>query len=105
MSEYIIVYSTFKNLGQAERIGKTLVEAGLAACANIMPEIRTIYKWKGKVGQGLEVPMLIKTRKKHFKKLEIEIKKLHNFEIPCIISWEIEKGSKEYLGWVKENTP
>jgi periplasmic divalent cation tolerance protein len=104
MSEYIIVYSTFKNLGQAERIGKTLVEAGLAACANIMPEIRTIYKWKGKVEQGLEVPMMIKTRKKHFKKLEAEIKKLHNFEIPCIISWEIDKGSKEYLGWLKEST-
>lgn len=104
MSDYITVYTTFKNMGQAERICRGLLEQELAACVNYLPEIKSFYKWNGKVEHALEIPAFIKTKKKLYKKVEAEIRKLHSFENPCIVAWEIKAASKPFLAWIKENT-
>ena len=100
MTEHIIIYTTFETDKQATDIGRALVEQGLAACVNILPNMRSIYKWEGKTQDAAEVVMLIKAKKDNYQQVEAEIKKLHSYQNPCVIAWDITHGSKEYLDWL-----
>jgi periplasmic divalent cation tolerance protein len=104
MSEISIVFVTAGSEEEAATIGHTLVEERLAACANIVPRIRSIYRWKGQIYDEQEFLIIIKTRTALFEPLQERVKKLHSYEVPEIISFPIERGLTEYLEWVSMET-
>lgn len=87
----------------AESISKALIEKRLAGCISIFPGVSSIYRWEGKIQQSKEVLLMIKTHSRLYRKLEKEIKKLHSYEVPEIISLEIKSGSHSYLKWIDES--
>ena len=99
-SKYCIVYVTVPGHKPGTSIGKKLVEKNLAACVNIVPEITSVYKWKGKIEKDKEALLIIKTTCDKYKKLEGWLLKNHPYEVPEIICCAIECGSKKYLDWV-----
>ena len=95
----IIFYITCKNKAEAEKISFHLIKQKLIACANIFP-INSLYKWKGKLQKDKEYVLLAKTIKTKVKQVEKEVKKIHSYDIPCIIKKEVT-ANKEYLRWIK----
>jgi len=104
MSEISIVLVTAGSAEEAATIGRTLVEERLAACANIVPQIRSIYRWKGQIYDEQEFLIIIKTRAEQFEALQERVKKLHSYEVPEIISFPVKRGLREYLEWVEKET-
>lgn len=99
---FSVIYITAGSLDEARKIGRALVDDRLAACANIFP-ITSIYRWHGKVEEGYEFGIFIKTRKSKIKEVEKRVKQLHSYDVPCVISLDIEAGSEDYLKWIKES--
>ncbi|MGA2404031.1 MAG: divalent-cation tolerance protein CutA [Syntrophobacteraceae bacterium] len=104
MSEISIVLVTAGSEEEASTIGRTLIEEHLAACANIVPRIRSIYRWKGQIYDEQEFLIIIKTRTSLFDALEKRVKELHSYEVPEIISFPVARGLPQYLEWVQEET-
>ncbi len=104
MSEHVICFVTSNNLEQATDIARFLVQNRLAACVNIIDPIRSIYSWKNEIYDEKEILMVIKTRRALFEKLTLEIKRMHSYEVPEIISTPIENGLPSYLNWIDQNT-
>lgn len=104
MSEEIVVFVTTGSEDEAARIAKKLVGEKLAACVNILPGVRSIFQWQGKVCEENETLMIIKTHDRRFKELERTVKEEHSYDVPEIIALPILAGSKEYLGWIREET-
>jgi periplasmic divalent cation tolerance protein len=104
MPELISIYLTAPSRDLAERIARTLVEEKLAACVNIIPGMRAIYRWKGKVEAANEVVLFAKTRAALFDRLEKRVKELHSYEVPCIVALPIEAGHQPYLDWIEHET-
>ena len=103
MSESI-TFSTCKNLRQANRIARTLVKEKLAACVNIVPGIASIYTWKGKIEEGKEVLLVIKSRLSLSKRLTARVKALHSYSVPEVVTIRIVSGNPDYLRWVRDST-
>jgi periplasmic divalent cation tolerance protein len=103
MEEFIIIYTTFPHRRQARRLSKNLIKEKLIACANIF-KIDSLYLWEGKLEEAREYGVFLKTRATLYSKVEEKIKNYHPYELPCIISWKLGEGSKEFLDWIKENT-
>jgi len=101
--QYRSIYITTKDEDEARKIGKTLVEEKLAACINIHP-IESIYRWEGEIEEEGEVAMLVKTKAKLADKVIERVKELHSYEVPCIVSFSIDKGNPDYLKWIEEST-
>jgi periplasmic divalent cation tolerance protein len=104
MSEISIVLVTAGNEEEAAKIGRTLVEEHLGACANIVPRIRSIYRWKGEIYDEQECLIIIKTRTSLFHALEKRVKQLHSYEVPEIISFPVLRGLPQYIEWVLGET-
>ena len=99
----ITVYATFTYAGQAQSIGKTVVDERLAACVNILGPCRSIYRWEGEVQTASEVPAIFKTTVERADALIARIKELHTYDIPAIVAWPIERLSADFGDWVEEN--
>ena len=104
MSEISIVLVTAGSEEEAAAIGQILVEERLAACANIVPRIRSIYRWKGKICDEQEFLTIIKTRTSLFDDVQKRVKELHSYEVPEIISFPVAGGLQQYIDWVLEET-
>ena len=104
MSEPIVVLVTCGSEEEALKIANALVENRLAACANLVAPIRSIYRWEGKIWDEKEWLLVIKTQKQRFEALENKVKSLHSYSVPEIVSLPIAEGSSTYLNWIKENT-
>jgi periplasmic divalent cation tolerance protein len=104
MSEISIVLVTAGNEEEAAKIGRTLVEERLGACANIVPRIRSIYRWKGEIYDEQECLIIIKTRTSLFLALEKRVKELHSYEVPEIITFPVARGLPQYIEWVLGET-
>jgi len=104
MSEISIVLVTAGSAEEAAAIGRTLIEERLAACANIVPGIRSIYRWKGKICDEQEFLIIIKTRTSLFEAVQKRVKELHSYEVPEIISFPVARGLPQYLEWVLAET-
>jgi periplasmic divalent cation tolerance protein len=104
MSDPIVVLVTCGSEDEALKIANILVEDHLAACVNLVAPIRSIYRWEGKMWDEREWLLIIKTQKQRFEELEKEVKSLHSYSVPEIISLPISGGSSSYLKWIKENT-
>jgi periplasmic divalent cation tolerance protein len=105
MSEKVLLaLSTFPDAETARRIAGQLVSENLAACANIIPAIESIYRWQGKLEQGTEVLGLFKTTAARWAAFQEKLKSLHPYEVPEIICLDVRDGLPEYVRWVGENT-
>ncbi|MEK7842479.1 MAG: divalent-cation tolerance protein CutA [Deltaproteobacteria bacterium] len=102
MKDYILVLITAGSIKEGEKIACALVEEGLAACCNIIPGIRSVFKWKGEVCKENEVLLMVKSKASIFEKLKERVKKLHSYEVPEIIAFSIKDGLQTYLNWVDE---
>ncbi|MBV8549729.1 MAG: divalent-cation tolerance protein CutA [Acidobacteriaceae bacterium] len=102
MTDSMVVLCTCGNVGEAERIAAALVEERFAACVNILPPIRSLYRWKGNVETAEEMPLLIKTTGERFPALQQRILQLHSYEVPEIIALPIVAGLEKYLVWLRE---
>lgn len=99
-SDHRLVLSGCGDLAAAEQLATLLVEQRLAACVNIVPNVRSIYRWKDKIEHGSEYLLIIKTTTSRLEELETTIKAQHSYELPEIITVSIEQGLPEYLDWI-----
>ena len=99
----VSVYCVFANAEEAERIGCTVVEEGLAACINMLGSCRSIYRWRGAVETTDEVPAILKTRADTSDALMARLAGLHSYDVPCIAVWPIEKLLLSYSEWVEQS--
>jgi periplasmic divalent cation tolerance protein len=81
-----------------------LIEKRLAACANICPEIESVYRWKGKLENEPEVPLVVKTREEFFGQVQVEVRKIHPYETPSIIGVPVVQVNADYLEWIYAET-
>jgi periplasmic divalent cation tolerance protein len=101
---FLIIFVTAASEQEAAAIGRALVEEGLAACANIIPSIRSIYWWKGKIWDEGETLILIKSREDLFESIRKRVRELHSYEVPEITAIKLEKGDEAYLRWIEAVT-
>ena len=103
MTDKILVLSTAGSEAEADKIARALVEQRLAACVNILPKIKSIYRWQEKIEESEEWLLVIKTRQELFDKVREAIEELHSYELPECISVTADNGSAEYLKWIEES--
>lgn len=103
MSEIIFVYVTTKDTQEAKQIALAVVNEKLAACANILPQMNSIYRWDDEVHDESETVLILKTRKEAFDSLASKIRELHSYDCPCIVVLPIVQGHEDYLRWIKNN--
>lgn len=102
MSDYIIVMTTVPSKCVGAEMAEKLVSERLAACVNIIPEVRSIYMWKGEVCDEAEVVCIMKTKRSLFDKLKVRIVELHPYDLPEVVATSITDASAEYLKWIDE---
>ena len=100
MTSARILLTTVSTPEDADRIATALVEEGLAACVNILPGARSVYRWQGKVESAAECLLLIKTDHAHLAQLEARLNELHPYELPELLILTPEAGSTRYLDWI-----
>lgn len=104
MTDFLLVLITAPNEEEAAKIANEVVGLRLAGCVNIIRDIRSIYRWQGKIEDGNEVLLIVKTRKELFRDLERRVKGLHTYTTPEIIALPIVEGFEGYLGWLRDET-
>jgi periplasmic divalent cation tolerance protein len=97
---HLLVITNCPDAALAERMARTLVEERLAACVNVLPAMRSLYRWQGQVDSAEEFPLLIKARRADYPALEARIRGLHPYDVPEVIATPIVSGLPEYLGWI-----
>lgn len=100
-SASLVVFCTCSSSSEAARIAQTLVNERLAACVNILPGVRSVYRWQDAVESADEILLLIKTTSEGFPKLSDRIGELHSYDTPEIIALPIAAGSQKYLSWLR----
>jgi periplasmic divalent cation tolerance protein len=101
----IVILTTVPDRETADRIAAVLVEAKLAACVNILPSVRSVYRWQGVVEKTDENQLLIKTAVERYREVEEAIRAHHPYEVPEIIALPISAGLPAYLQWLADETP
>jgi len=99
----VSVYAVFADSDEAERVGRQMIEERLAACINVLPPIRSIYRWKGEIGTADEVAAILKTSHGQVDALITRIAALHSYDVPCIVTWPVDKLLADYADWVEDN--
>ena len=102
--ETCLVYVTAGSDAEARKIASATVEEGLAACANILGEITSIYRWEGSLQTENEVAFILKSQPHLIKKLTARVTELHAYECPCVIAMPIIDGNPEFLKWIIDET-
>jgi periplasmic divalent cation tolerance protein len=100
---YAVVLTTAGSEEQAEAIARTLVERRLAACVNVAPQIKSFYRWKGKVVEDEETLLVIKTEAALFDRLREAIREIHSYEMPDILLIPVAAGDPAILDWITES--
>jgi periplasmic divalent cation tolerance protein len=98
----VSVYALFASAEEAERVGRAVIEERLAACVNILGPVHSIYRWKGAIESADEVAAIFKTHHWRSDALIERIAALHSYEVPCIVSWPIDKILGRYADWVED---
>jgi periplasmic divalent cation tolerance protein len=101
--EAIVVLTTAGDEEQALALARELVDRRLAACVNVLPGVRSIYRWQGKVCQEGEYLLLIKTLASAYEAVAAALRELHGYELPEIVSFPLAQGDARYLAWIAEN--
>lgn len=100
MTDKIVILSTCGSEEEASKLAHGLVEARVAVCVNIVPGIRSVYQWKGKVEDDGEWLLVIKSRRDLFRRLRALLKKIHSYDVPEMVALPIVDGAEAYLGWM-----
>jgi len=103
MTDALVVLLTFPTEDAAAQIGRTLVEERLLACANLVPAIRSIYRWQGAIHDERETLVLGKTTRAKLDALQARLPQLHPYDTPELLALPVEAGLERYLGWVRES--
>ncbi len=101
---HLFIYMTAPDRGTARNIARILVRERLAACANIVDTVESVYWWHGVLEEANECVCIFKTTAKRFAALEKRIRELHPYETPCIVALPVVFGSLPYLRWIEEET-
>jgi periplasmic divalent cation tolerance protein len=101
MTDKILVLTTCASEEEAKRIARALVERRLAACVNIVPGLRSVYRWRGALEEESECLLVIKSRRDLFDELRAGIESLHSYELPELIALPVVEGSEAYLNWLE----
>jgi periplasmic divalent cation tolerance protein len=102
--EFVVVLVTAGDADEAARIGRALVGERLAACANVVGPIRSIYRWQGAVEDASEHLLLLKARAGDVAALEARVRALHSYDVPEVLALPVRGGSAAYLAWLAEST-
>ncbi len=102
--EEIVVFVTASSESEATKIARHLVDYKLVACVNILPGVRSVFRWEGKVTEEQEFLLIAKTVNQVFDQVVLAVKSLHSYSIPEIIALPIQQGLPEYLSWIGEVT-
>jgi periplasmic divalent cation tolerance protein len=100
MTDKIVVLSTFASAEEARRVAGTLVEKKLAACVNVIPGIRSVYRWEDAIVDEEEVLLVIKSSRALIQELTDEIERLHSYDVPEVIALPVVDGAERYLAWM-----
>lgn len=104
MSDVLLVVTNLPDRATAERIADTLVTEGMAACINILAPCTSVYRWEDKLNHTDEVPLLIKTTRAAYPRLQNRLQELHPYELPELIAVPVTNGLPAYLAWVGQET-
>jgi periplasmic divalent cation tolerance protein len=104
MSEVLMVITNLPDRATAERVAEALVTKNVAACVNILAECTSVYHWEGQLNHTKEVPLLIKTTRAAYPRLEDALRELHPYELPELIAVPVTTGLPAYLDWVRQET-
>lgn len=101
-----LLYITTSDKDEAKTIGRALVEENLAACANIIDGMQSIYKWKGEIQEEEECILIVKTHYSRVKIVTRRVKEMHSYDCPCVISISLaeNEGNAEYLDWLEKTS-
>ncbi len=102
--QYVLVYMTAKDVDEAKKLGQAIVAKRLAACVNILPFMTSMYWWDGEVQQADEAVILAKTKRELAAALMDEVRRLHSYEVPCIVTLPITDGHPAFLDWIGAET-
>jgi periplasmic divalent cation tolerance protein len=104
VTDKIVVLSTCGSAEEAQVVARALVDSKVAACVNILPGIRSIYRWKGAVEDASEFMLVIKTRRDLFPELQAQLRKAHSYEVPEAVALPVVDGFEAYLNWIDQET-
>ena len=99
----IVVVTTVGDEEEALTIGREMVARRHAACVNVMPGVRSVYRWKGKICRDGEYMLLIKTLAEEYDAVATTIRELHSYELPEILAFPVEQGDERFLAWIRES--
>lgn len=102
MTDILFFYVTTSNESEAQKIAIELINEKLIACANIFPQMKSMYRWEEKVETANECVLILKTDKAHSDRLISKVKSLHSYQTPCILAFPIEQGNQKYLSWTRK---
>lgn len=105
MADALELHVTMPNQQEATALARVLVEEGLAACVNVIPGVRSIYQWEGRICEEEEVLCLVKTRPAIFERVRDRILEVHSYDVPEVLAFAVDDGSPEYLAWLGRATP
>lgn len=101
---FVAIYTTFSDFDEAKKIARRLIEKKLVACVNLIPNILSIYPWKGKIEESNEIIMWCKTREELVEEIKSLIENHHSYDLPAFAVYRIKSGSKAYLNWITDET-
>jgi len=101
-SNIYLVYMTAGDKAEARTIGRMLVESKLAACANILENMTSLYCWDGNLQEDREVVLLAKTTEDRFAALKTKVTEIHSYDCPCILGFRVSDGFPPFLDWIRE---
>ena len=100
----ILVYVTVGSAEEARSIAHAVVESRFAACANVLPQMTSVYRWNGSVISDAECVLLLKTLKSQYEPLERLVREMHSYDVPCIVSLPLTNGFEPFLKWIRDQT-
>ena len=103
--DIVLAFCTFPEADTARRVAHEMVSLQLAACGNVIPQIHSIYRWQGKIETADEALVIFKLPASRYTQFEVNLRSLHPYDVPEIISCSIGQGLPEYLRWVLESCP
>jgi periplasmic divalent cation tolerance protein len=104
MTDVLLVLVTTPSPEKAVEIARALVEERLAACGNVVPGLRSVFRWEGKVQEEGEALLLLKTTRARFEALRERVLSLHPYQVPEVIALPVDAGSAPYLAWIEAET-
>ncbi len=104
MTDVVAVLVTVPDADRGAELTRSLVEARLAACGNVVPGVRSIYRWEGRIQDEGEALVVLKTTRRRVPELLERIRGLHPYDVPEILAIPVEEGTQAYLDWVVEST-